>query len=60
MDKTTGNVYFDAEKYKDMLNISTDFNDFIQNYIFGDKYRTHILHFQDEDDDWSLFLKENI
>lgn len=60
MDKNTGNVHFDAEKYRDMLNIDTSFTEFVEDYIFGDKYRNHILHFKDEDDDWSLFLKENI
>ncbi|ATA89163.1 hypothetical protein CGC58_05165 [Capnocytophaga stomatis] len=59
MDKTTGNVHFNAEKYRDMLKIDVSFKEFVEDYAFGDKYRTHILHFQDEDDDWSSFLKEN-
>ncbi|MDO5106145.1 hypothetical protein [Capnocytophaga sp.] len=57
MDKSTGNVHFNAEKYRDMQDIDVSFMQFVQEYIFGDKYRTHIIGFQEDDDAWSAFLK---
>ena len=59
MNKITKNVYFDASAYQDMADINVSFMKFVQEYIFGDKYRTHILGSKDKDDDWSLFLTEN-
>lgn len=57
MNKNTGSVHFNAEKYRDIQDINVSFTQFVQEYIFGDKYQTHIIGFQENDDNWSAFLK---
>jgi len=36
-----------------------DFDTFVREYIFGNKYKEKIIGYDNEDDDWSAFLSDS-
>ena len=59
LDKDTQHVIFPADSYEGIEEIDVDFNTFVSEYIFGNKYKEKIIGYDNADDDWSGFLKES-
>ena len=59
LDKDTQHVIFPADSYEGIEEIDVDFNTFISEYIFGNKYKEKIIGYDNEDDDWSAFLSDS-
>ena len=58
-DKHTQHVIFPAVSYEGIEEINIDFNTFVSEYIFGNKYKEKIIGYNNAEDDWSGFLKES-
>ena len=56
LDKHTQHVIFPADSYDGIEKIDVDFDTFVKEYIFGSKYKEKIIGYDNEDDDWSVFL----
>ena len=59
LDKDTQHVIFPANSYEGFEQIDVDFDTFVREYIFGNKYKEKIIGYDNADDDWSGFLKES-
>ena len=59
LDKHTQCVIFPADVYEEIESIEVDFDTFIREYIFGNKYKEKIIGYDNEDDDWSAFLSDS-
>ena len=59
LDKDTQHVLFPADSYDGIEGIDVDFDTFVREYIFGNKYKEKIIGYDNADDDWSGFLKES-
>ena len=59
LDKETQHVLFPADSYDGIEGIDVDFDTFVREYIFGNKYKEKIIGYDNADDDWSGFLKES-
>ena len=59
LDKDTQHVIFPADSYEGIEEINIDFNTFVSEYIFGNKYKEKIIGYNNAEDDWSGFLKES-
>ena len=59
LDKHTQYVIFSADSYEGIEEIDVDFDTFVREYIFGNKYKEKIINYENADDDWSEFLKES-
>ena len=60
LDKDTQHVIFPADSYEGIEEIDVDFNTFVSEYIFGNKYKEKIIGYDNAEDDWSGFLDQNI
>ena len=59
LDKHTQSVIFPANVYEGIEGIEVDFDTFVREYIFGNKYKEKIIGYDNEDDDWSAFLSNS-
>ena len=59
LGKHTQYVIFPADVYEGIEGIEVDFDTFIREYIFGSKYKEKIIGYDNEDDDWSVFLNDS-
>ena len=59
LDKHTQYVIFPADVYEGIEGIEVAFDTFIREYIFGSKYKEKIIGYDNEDDDWSVFLNDS-
>ena len=59
LDKHTQSVIFPANVYEGMEGFEVDFDTFVREYIFGNKYKEKIIDYDNEDDDWSAFLSNS-
>ena len=59
LDKHTQCVIFPADSYEGIESIEVDFDTFVREYIFGSKYKEKIIGYDNEDDDWSVFLSNS-
>ena len=59
LDKHTQCVIFPADVYEGIEGIEVDFDTFVREYIFGSKYKEKIIGYDNEDDDWSVFLSNS-
>ena len=59
LDKHTQQVIFPADSYEGIEEINIDFDTFTREYIFGSKYKEKIIGYDNEDDDWSVFLSNS-
>ena len=59
LDKDTQHVLFPTDSYDGIEGIDVDFDTFVREYIFGNKYKEKIIGYDNADDDWSGFLKES-
>ena len=56
LDKHTQHVIFPSDSYEGIEEIDVDFNTFVSEYIFGNKYKEKIIGYDNAEDDWSGFL----
>ena len=59
LDKHTQHVIFPADSYEGIEEIDVDFNTFVSEYIFGNKYKEKIIGYDNANDDWSVFLNNS-
>ena len=59
LDKDTQHVILPADSYEGIEEIDVDFNTFISEYIFGNKYKEKIIGYDNTNDDWSVFLNNS-
>jgi hypothetical protein len=59
LDKHTQCVIFPTDVYEGIEGIEVDFDTFTREYIFGSKYKEKIIGYDNEDDDWSVFLSNS-
>ena len=59
LDKHTQCVIFPTDVYEGIEGIEVDFDTFVREYIFGNKYKEKIIGYDNEDDDWSAFLSDS-
>ncbi|WP_314278486.1 hypothetical protein [Capnocytophaga sputigena] len=59
LDKDTQHVIFPADSYEGIEEIDVDFNTFVSEYIFGNKYKEKIIGYNNDEDDWSVFLNNS-
>lgn len=59
LDKHTQCVIFPTDVYEGIEGIEVDFDTFTKEYIFGSKYKEKIIGYDNEDDDWSVFLSNS-
>ena len=59
LDKDNQHVIFPADSYDGIEKIDVDSNTFISEYIFGSKYKEKIIGYDNDDDDWSVFLNNS-
>ena len=59
LDKHTQHIIFPADVYEGIEGIEVDFDTFTREYIFGSKYKEKIIGYDNEDDDWSVFLSNS-
>ena len=59
LDKHTQLVIFPADSYEGIEEIDVDFDTFVKEYIFGNKYKEKIIGYDNADDDWSVFLNNS-
>ena len=52
-------MIFPANVYEGIEGIEVDFDTFVREYIFGNKYKEKIIGYDNEDDDWSAFLSNS-
>lgn len=59
LDKDTQHVIFPTDSYEGIEEIDVDFNTFVSEYIFGNKYKEKIIGYNNDEDDWSVFLNNS-
>ena len=59
LDKNTQHIIFPTDVYEGIEGIEVDFDTFTREYIFGSKYKEKIIGYDNEDDDWSVFLSNS-
>ena len=59
LDKHSQCVIFPTDVYEGIEGIEVDFDTFTREYIFGSKYKEKIIGYDNEDDDWSVFLSNS-
>ena len=59
LDKHSQCVIFPTDVYEGIEGIEVDFDTFVRDYIFGSKYKEKIIGYDNEDDDWSVFLSNS-
>ena len=59
LDKHTQFVIFPTDVYEGIEGIEVDFDTFTREHIFGSKYKEKIIGYDNEDDDWSVFLSNS-
>ncbi|MBB1542684.1 MAG: hypothetical protein HG457_007320 [Flavobacteriaceae bacterium] len=59
LDKHSQCVIFPTDVYEGIEGIEVDFDTFVREYIFGSKYKEKIIGYDNEDDDWSVFLSNS-
>ena len=59
LDKHSQCVIFPTDVYEGIEGIEVDFDTFTREYIFGSKYKEKIIGYDNEDDDWSVFLNDS-
>jgi len=59
LDKDTQHVISPADSYEGIEEIDVDFNTFVSEYIFGNKYKEKIIGYDNTNDDWSGFLNNS-
>jgi len=59
LDKHTQHVIFSADSYDSIEEIDVDFDTFVKEYIFGNKYKEKIIGYDNAEDDWSVFLNNS-
>ena len=59
LDKHTQHIIFPTDVYEGIEGIEVDFDTFVREYIFGSKYKEKIIGYDNEDDDWSVFLNDS-
>ena len=59
LDKDTQHVIFPVDSYEGIEEIDVDFNTFVSEYIFGNKYKEKIIGYNNDEDDWSVFLNNS-
>jgi len=59
LDKHTQQVIFSADSYEGMEGFEVDFDTFVKEYIFGNKYKEKVIGYDSEEDDWAAFLSNS-
>ena len=59
LDKHTQQVIFPADSYEGIEEINIDFDTFVKEYIFGNKYKEKVIGYDSEEDDWAVFLSNS-
>ena len=59
LDKHTQHIIFPTDVFEGIEGIEVDFDTFTREYIFGSKYKEKIIGYDNEDDDWSVFLSNS-
>ena len=59
LDKHTQQVIFPANSYEGIEEINIDFDTFVKEYIFGNKYKEKVIGYDSEEDDWAVFLSNS-
>ena len=59
LDKHSQCVIFPTDVYEGIEGIEVDFDTFVREYIFGNKYKEKIIDYDNENDDWSAFLNDS-
>ena len=59
LDKHSQCVIFPTDVYEGIEGIEVDFDTFTREHIFGSKYKEKIIGYDNEDDDWSVFLSNS-
>ena len=59
LDKHTQQVIFPADSYEGMEGFEVDFDTFVKEYIFGNKYKEKVIGYDSEEDDWAVFLSNS-
>ena len=59
LDKHTQQVSFPADSYEGIEEINIDFDTFVKEYIFGNKYKEKVIGYDSEEDDWAVFLSNS-
>ncbi len=59
LDKHTQQVIFPADSYEGIEEINIDFDTFVKEYIFGNKYKEKGIGYDSEEDDWAVFLSNS-
>jgi len=59
LDKHTQQVIFPADSYEGMEAFEVDFDTFVKEYIFGNKYKEKVIGYDSEEDDWAVFLSNS-
>ena len=59
LDKHSQCVIFPTDVHEGIEGIEVDFDTFVREYIFGSKYKEKIIGYDNEDDDWSVFLSNS-
>ena len=59
LDKDTQHVIFPADSYEGIEEINIDFDTFVKEYIFGNKYKEKVIGYDNAEDDWAVFLSNS-
>ena len=59
LDKHTQQVIFPADSYEGIEEINIDFDTFVKEYIFGNKYKEKVIGYDNAEDDWAVFLSNS-
>ena len=59
LDRHTQQVIFPADSYEGIEEINIDFDTFVKEYIFGNKYKEKVIGYDNAEDDWAVFLSNS-
>ena len=59
LDRHTQQVIFPADSYEGIEEINIDFDTFVKEYIFGNKYKEKVIGYDNEEDNWAVFLSNS-
>ena len=59
LDRHTQQVIFPADSYEGMEGFEVDFDTFVKEYIFGNKYKEKVIGYDNAEDDWAVFLSNS-
>jgi len=59
LDKHTQQVILPADSYEGIEEINIDFDTFVKEYIFGNKYKEKVIGYDNAEDDWAVFLSNS-